>query len=239
MKKIFLIFTLFSLNAFSQVGINTSSPQAMLDVEGDTRIATTESLTTTPTYVLAIDGNQIVKKVSVTSLGGGANVVKNRIYAIVPKNADQELTTRGTNYDVTFDGEISGINTSSLSVSSDQTSINFPANKAFKVTGMVGIRGRKNGSASQGNPGYITSKFVAGTGSTLIISTQGYSESSTEGYDDGGVTNPIIIFTTGTSGGSIQLLARYGGGDSGTSGYYLAGAPTNTSIGTYFIIEEL
>ena len=238
MKKIFLIFILFSINSFSQVGVNTSSPQTALDVEGNMRIATTEE-STTAEYVLTVDDNQIVKKIPITTFGsGGTDVVDSRIYAIIPKNTAQYFQTNGTNYNVKFDGTITGINISNISVSSDQTSINFPANKAFKVTGMIGVKG-KTGAVTSGNPAYITSKFVAGTGSTLVISTQGYSESSTERYDDGGVTNPIIIFTTGDSGGSIQLSARFAGGDAGTTGYYLAGQPTDSSIGTYFIIEEL
>lgn len=140
-----------------------------------------------------------------------------------------------------FDGILDGVNTTGvITLSPDKTSLIFPANKAFKITGMIGIRGT-DPSSSNTAPAYITSKFEVDdpTKARKLISTQGYTESSTEAFDDGGVSNPIIIFTTGTTGGSVYLNARYSGSSAPANNYYLAGAPTATSLGTYFIIEEL
>ncbi len=239
MKKInFIAFVLLAItNTNAQIGINTPLPKTTLDVEGDLRVATTNDTGATFDYVLTVDENQIVQKTHKSNIITGKDVTLAKTFAIIPKLERQLLATKDTFYDILFDGAIQGLNTNVITISTDKTTLNFPADKAFKVTAMIGIRQSFLGNKDY--PGYITSEFVAGTGLQALVKTKGYVESSTEAFDDGGVSNPIIIFTTGPDGGKLTFKARYGGLHSGTSGYYLAGPPSDTSLGSYFLIEEL
>ncbi len=69
MKKV-LFFLLFPLCLYSQVGINTVDPQAMLDVEGDLRIGLLEngSEFSARDSVLVVDGNRVVKQISAQNI---------------------------------------------------------------------------------------------------------------------------------------------------------------------------
>ncbi|WP_267740342.1 hypothetical protein [Myroides injenensis] len=231
-----------STATFSQVGINTDLPMATLDVNGDLRIGKALETTDKSNYLLMIDENNVVRKVDfkyITS-NSGNTAVKQRTYALISKREPQFLEKRGSDYDVIFDGDKKGINIGQLRFNSNFTEIIFPPNKAYKATGMIGVRGATASGAGSSNAGYITSQFLlTGDGSDTIFSSLGYTESSTEGYDDGGVTQPIIIFLTGDNGGTLSLKVRYGGQNSGDSGYYLAGQSQRNSVGTYIFIEEL
>jgi len=79
MKK--LILLLFPIITFSQVGVNTTSPSATLDVNGDLRVRQIPTVNATQ-YVLTVDDNGNVKKVAVSALnnsnGTCPNFLKNQ-----------------------------------------------------------------------------------------------------------------------------------------------------------------
>lgn len=52
----------------AQVGIGTETPQAMLDINGDLRIGTVETVSGTVDYVLVLNGQQIVNQVAVSDV---------------------------------------------------------------------------------------------------------------------------------------------------------------------------
>ncbi|MDC8103680.1 hypothetical protein MTQ00_03930 [Chryseobacterium sp. B21-037] len=244
MKKlkilIFISIMPFAYSQTGQVGINTTAPTATLDVNGNTRIRNVDSIASAPKYILTSDDNGIVQKVNVEKLSdSNPEVIRRKIYAVLSKNSSQFLTTKGTDYNLTYDGVVSGINTDHLYFNSQKDRINLPPNKTFKITGYIGIKGSTTGNSNT-TPGYITSLFSAGGDAEAIVTTQGYTESSTETFDDGGVTPPIIIVTTGSTGNAyVELKVRYGGSNAGNSGYYVSGASTRTSVGTYVLLEEL
>lgn len=274
MKKTYLLFLLLTNYIYGQVGINTSTPQATLDIsvtdpdpnktnaEGIliprvSRLRTQNMISPIESTLIYINnisnGSQTGTTIDVDQIGfyyfngdkwkkietdTSTETVNKKIYAIVSKDLPQVLSNT-VSTKVLFDGNIEGINTSSLSLNSSENELIFPENSVFKITGMIGVKGGKSNTDTNDQPGYITSKFISNTGATTIISTQGYSESSTEPFDDGGVTNPIMIFKTGDNGGSISLEAKYGGSSAGNSGYYMSGAPSDKTLGTFFLIEEL
>ena len=243
---------MFTLPLFSQkkVGINTLDPKATLDVNGNVIISKTPNTVINDIDdVLVLDPTlnviESVEKFSIT----GVEEVKKRIIVLAAKNLNQKFSKINTNYDVIFDSSlIQGLNADQVKLDDSRTIFTFPANKIIEIIGYIGIRG-KNSSSSKNYPAYITSKFEAvGDGVDIIYSTLGYVESSTmENTDSGGVTNPSVLFITGPRGGSIKLVAQYGGvnADIGTNGvaddtgYLMAGKPTSISVGTYLTIEEL
>ncbi|MDL1912962.1 MAG: hypothetical protein FDW93_00300 [Bergeyella sp.] len=225
------------------MGVNTNNPTSTLDVNGGVRVRKIDTFKNKPSFVLVPDSKGVISKISVTSLESKTEVdkVKSRVIAVVQKGKDQLIREKNTYVDYVFEGNISGINTDGIKFNSDKTEIILPADKAFKIKGFLGIRGRKPESSSTGTPGYITCDFYTKeeNKTNIIITTMGYTESSTEKFDDGGQTRPIVILITGKEGGSIRLRARYGGRDAGDSGYYIAGRPLATSLGSYLLIEEL
>ncbi len=242
LKFILVVYIcLFATTSYSQVGINTNNPQATLDVNGNVIIRQAD-LTTFDDIekVLVLDSNtnevKAIDKLSIT----GVEEFKTRITVLLEKSAPQLFPTRGgTNY-VIFDGNLSGVQTTKVVLNSDKNQITVPANKVIKITGYLGLLGKNIDGSSTSNPGYIVSEFEkVGSEGTVIFSSKGYVESPGERYDDGGVTFPIILLDTGTTGATIQLRALYGGQDSGATTYYLAGAPSESLVGTYIIIEEL
>lgn len=244
MKKIkILILASISQFVFSQtgqVGINTTSPTATLDVNGDAKIRKIDSITSTPKYVLTPDDTGVIQKVNIDKLSASnQEIIKKKIFAVLSKRSAQLLQVKGTDYNLEYDGVVSGINTDKLSLTNGNSRINLPPNKTFKITGYIGIRGSTTGTSST-TPGYVTSTFQAGGNTETIITTLGYTESSTETFDDGGVTPPIIMVMTGPAGDSfVELKVRYGGTNAGDSGYYVSGAASRTTVGTYILLEEL
>ncbi|WP_131701429.1 hypothetical protein [Chryseobacterium sp. FH2] len=67
MKKLLLTITVLSSCsfAFGQVGINTTAPESMLDVNGDARVRIINPANT-PDYILASDTNGVLRKTSLT-----------------------------------------------------------------------------------------------------------------------------------------------------------------------------
>ncbi|PWW27109.1 hypothetical protein [Chryseobacterium sp. AG844] len=88
-KTIFLVWLLFSLSMFSQIGINTSTPTATLDVNGDARLRTIPTLSATnviPIYATS-DGRL-----------GTALIAKETQIVSVPPNQDNMSTLSTTDY---------------------------------------------------------------------------------------------------------------------------------------------
>ncbi|WP_110009095.1 hypothetical protein [Chryseobacterium sp. AG844] len=223
-----------------KVGVNTSTPTATLDIAGDARIRTIDSISTPPKYIVTSDENGVLQKVNINKLmGSNPDIIRKKTFAILSKNVPQLLASKGTDYNVIYDGSVTGINTDKLHLNNNKDRIYLPPNKAFKITGYIGVRGSTT-STSANTPGYVTSLFSTGGDAKPLVTTQGYTESSTEGFDDGGVTPPIVIVTTGPAGnGYVELKVRYGGISSGDAGYYVSGAPSRNSVGTYILVEEV
>lgn len=242
MKKlkilIFIGLSQFALSQSGNVGINTTAPTSTLDVNGDARIRKIDSASSVPNYILTSNDNGVIQKVRTDKLSSGdPEAIKKKTFAVISKSGTQLLSVKGTDYNLIYDGTITGINTDKLSLNSAKDRINLPPNKTFKITGYIGIRSSNAGTT---NPGYVTSLFSTGGNAEAIVTTMGYTESSTEKFDDGGMTPPIIILTTGKTGDSfVELKIRYGGTDSGNSGYNVSGAPNRTTVGTYILLEEL
>lgn len=68
MKK--LILLLLPTLASSQVGINTQTPSAILDVNGDLRVRQIPTVNTAQ-YVLVVDNNGNVKKMALSAISNG------------------------------------------------------------------------------------------------------------------------------------------------------------------------
>ncbi|EHQ44219.1 hypothetical protein [Myroides odoratus] len=165
--------------------------------------------------------------------------VEGKIFLVINKRDTQKLTVKGTMYNVQFDGSIEGINTDKVQISTNKEELIFAPNRVFRITGAIGVRGASSNGLGSNKPGYITSEFNLISGGRVLVSTKGYTESSTEGYDDGGVTQPVMIFTSDAAGAHLNLKVRYGGSAAGNDGYYLAGEATTSSVGTYILVEEL
>lgn len=238
-KYIFILVLLPVIQLNAQVGIGTSDPKATLDVNGNVRIQDVKTVDVKDIEEVMVlnPKTHIIEAVEKGSLTG-IEEVKQRIFALISRGSPQFLPIKGTEYPVEFNGEISGINTSNITLSSDKTELKFPPNKIIKIKGNIGIL-YQSPSKQKGYPAYITSKFVPVGDVQIYYASDGFSESSTETYDDGGVTDPIVLFFTGPNGGGVKLMARYGGTTAGSSGYYLAGKPSSTTVGTYITIEEL
>ena len=237
---IFIGISQFAMSQSGKVGINNSIPTRTLDVNGDARIRTIDSVSTSPKYIVTSDENGVLRKVNIDKLmGSNPDIIRKKTFAILSKNAPQLLASKGTDYNLIYDGSVTGINTDKLILNNNKDRIYLPPNKAFKITGYIGVRGSTTGTSTN-TAGYITSLFSTGGDAKPLVTTQGYTESSTEGYDDGGVTPPIVIVSTGPTGnGYVELKMRYGGGNSGDAGYYVSGAPSRNSVGTYILVEEV
>lgn len=238
-----LILSTNILKAQEKIGIGVDLPIAKLDVGGDLRVEDIQSVEVSDVqYILTVDKNNIVKKIDKKLLESKETILENSIYGLLKKGANQILSRKNVDYPVLFKGSFSGINTKNISVNQTNGELEFPANKVFKVTGTINVRGSGSGGG-QGKPGYITSMFeiINGNinGNKLIFSTLGFTESSTETFDDGGTSQPLILFKTGPAGAKIRLLAQYGGSTASAENYYLAGDANRTSVGSYIIIEEL
>ncbi|WP_261510924.1 hypothetical protein [Chryseobacterium paludis] len=237
MKKLLFISSIL-LGAYlqAQVGINTATPTATLDVNGDARIRKTDSITTAPKYVLTPDTDGNIRKVNVNKIKSNDHTaINSKVIILVNRSEPQRLAVRDTEYNVTYDGSITGINTNLITLNSAKDRINLPPNRNFKITGYIGVKGSQS-TASKNAPGYISTLFQAGGDAKTIVSTRGYTESSTETWDDGGVTPPIIILSTGANPSYVELKARFG---SSAASYWLSGAATTDTVGTYLLIEEL
>lgn len=158
--------------------------------------------------------------------------IENRTYVLVNKGGAEDITYSNPK-NIRW-GIIEGLNYSNVQLSLDQTEIILPKGYIFKVTGMIGV-GAFSGWGG-GVATYITSSFVARPSNKMVLSTRGFVESSTETFEDGGVTNPIAVFDTSEAAVTFSLKAF---GPPNNRKTIVAGAPTNSSIGTYLIIEQL
>lgn len=221
------------------MGIGLLTPSVKLDINGKIRIGDLQLYGQKPKKILVADDNGNIFYTDVESI---APPVETRIYGIINKNDRQRLDARGNYYYVLLDGQINGINSDKLIISADKRKIQLPPNKTLKITGSIGIIGA-TASPTTTSPAYIVSQFelenINNDGSQLLVRTIGYTESSTEKYDDGGVSMPIIIVHTGTKGANVMLKVKYGGADSPLNGYYIGGAPGETTLGSYILVEEI
>ena len=221
------------------VGIGTIYPTVKLEVKGDVRISDVPQLASMPKKVLVLDkdGNLFY-----TAIENVAPPLESRIYSIINKNVRQFLPQRNVFYNVIFDGTIEGVNADKLIVSADKKTLFLPPNKTLKLTGSLSVIGAQINPTTNA-PAYIISQFelhnINNDGSQALVKTIGYTESSTEKYDDGGVSMPIIIVRTGNMGANILLNVRYHGADSPANGYYIGGAATDLTLGSYILVEEI
>lgn len=69
-KNILTLFSILSLSVYAQVGIETEEPEAMLDVNGDLRVRTIESVESTD-FVLSSDNQGFMRKLPVSGINSG------------------------------------------------------------------------------------------------------------------------------------------------------------------------
>ncbi|MEN9918331.1 MAG: hypothetical protein RL662_767 [Bacteroidota bacterium] len=267
-KRLLLgIFTLvasMSSASFAQVGINTETPKATLDVVGDDNVPygiippriSGDDLTSKDDQYGADQNGAIIyattkptapstKTQQVASVGyyyyeAESNVwlpltppknIESKIYCVVTTTNTQTITGTVAAPRPIVWSNVAGLNAQSIQLVNNGTEIVFPAQMTFKVTGMIGI---SDGSAAAT---YAVTQFEAVGGGSLAVSTWGYSESSTENFHDGGVTNPITVFSTGNAPLRLSLMAsRPGNNNRDTK---ITGAPSRSSLGTYLLIEQI
>lgn len=229
----------FVVTANGDVGIGTIYPVTKLEVNGDVRITDVPALPTMPKKILVLDADG---NLFYTDVANVAPPLDTRIYSIINKTSRQFLPQRNVFYNLEFDGPVEGVNADQLVVSADKKKLFLPPNKTLKLTGSIGIIGAAI-NPTKTNPAYIISQFELqnfnNDGSHQLVTTIGYTESSTENYDDGGVSMPIIIVRTGSKGANVILNVKYNGIDSPTNGYYIGGAANDDTLASYILIEEI
>jgi len=229
----------FVVTTNGDVGIGTIYPTAKLEVNGDVRITDVPALPTMPKKILVLDTNG---NLFYTDIENVAPPLESRIYSIINKTARQFLPKQNVFYNLEFDGAVEGVNADKLIVSADKKKLFLPPNKTLKLTGSIGIVGAAINPTTTA-PAYIISEFELqnfnNDGSQQLVKTIGYTESSTEKYDDGGVSMPIIIVRTGSKGANVILNVKYNGADSPKTGYYIGGAANDDTLASYILIEEI
>lgn len=229
----------FVVTENGDVGIGTIYPSTKLEVNGDVRITDVPVLAAMPKKILVLDkeGNLFY-----TDVENIAPPLASRIYGVINKIARQFLPVRGVYYNVTLDGLVEGVNADKLTINAGKDKLFLPPNKTLKLSGSIGLIGSTI-NPSVDAPAYIISEFELDNfnndGSKQLVKTIGYTESSTERYDDGGVSVPIIIIRTGNKGANVQLKVKYLGVNSPTNGYYIGGAAGEDTLASYILIEEI
>lgn len=243
-KYFFLLAGLFVSNIlYSQIGIGTSIPEATLDTNGNVRIQTIENIPGELGFskdLMVIDNGHQIRRIDQSSITG-VDEIKSRVIAILPKKKPQLLAVKGVSNSVSFDDGLSGINITAISLADDNKTIIFPPNRVFKITGYLGVKGRKEGADSGDAPAYISNKFelMDSPDTTLVFSTYGFGFSSTLLTDEGSYNPSTILFASGNTSTKVQLMAQYGGENAPETEYYISGEPTNKTLGSYIIIEEI
>jgi hypothetical protein len=248
---IIISFTCCILNAQQVgVGINTNEPKATLDINGNTKIREVNSIQPTETVnkILAITDENEVVGLDESSLVVDVEEVRSRTLAFLPKTSNQGISGPGILHTITFNGQLSGINitNSDISISQDGT-ISLIKNKTFKLTASLGVNGASFSGNTQGRSGYLSSQFILKPEtvsdlnirkSKIIYATKGFIMSSTYPTEVGSFNPPIIVLITGDNGAEIELKALFGSSTDETT-YYISGDPTNRTLGSYLLIEEL
>lgn len=229
----------FIITENGQVGIGTLTPKATLDIIGKLKLTNLKSSDLTPEKIVTIDNDG---KLHFTDVGNIFPPIETRIFTVVNRESRQRLGKRGQYENVQFDGTISGVNSDKIKVTTNKRELILPPNKTLKITGSLGIIGARL-EPTRNYPAFIISGFelrnVQNDGSKILVKTLGYTESSTETLDDGGVSTPLIIVKTGSIGVNVALLVKYNGGDAPSLGYNIAGAPGANTLGSYIFIEEI
>lgn len=251
--RLLIIISLTSciLNAQERIGINTNTPQAKLDINGDMKIREVKNILPNENIkkILGItDRNEIVG-LDKSSLIVDVEEVRSRTLAYLPKTVNQKITGPGTFHAITFDGsQIAGINITNSDISIDQNGvISLSKNKTFKITASLGVNGASFSGNTLGKPGYLSSQFILKAESTsdpnirnsrIVYATKGFLMSSTYRTEVGSFNPPIIVLITGDNGAKIELQALFGSSTNENT-YYISGDPTNRTLGSYLLIEEL
>jgi len=229
----------FIVTESGRVGIGTLSPKAALDIIGKLKLTDIKQLDSRPEKIVTIDDDG---KIHFTDINNIFPAIETRIFTIINKQARQRITKRNTYANVEFDGVVSGLNADKIKITSNKQELILPPNKTLKITGSLGLIGAKI-EPTRTNPAFIISQFelkdINNDGSKLLVKTIGYTESSTERLDDGGVSMPIIIVKTGSKGANVYLRVKYNGANSPLTGYFIGGAPGKNTLGSYIFIEEI
>ena len=93
---IFISISQFAMSQNGKVGVNTSTPTATLDIAGDARIRTIDSISTPPKYIVTSDENGVLQKVNINKLmGSNPDIIRKKTFAILSKNVPQLLASKG------------------------------------------------------------------------------------------------------------------------------------------------
>lgn len=263
MMKNLIISTIVMMPALhiAQVGINTASPTATLDVisKNTTGNSTNvdgfiaprvdrqraQSMTNVPTSTIIYVNNIATG----TQTGTAININSPSFYyfdgsvwqkLVTPAAATQIFSVATKNATQTIPGgggsditwqTITGSNANAITLSSGN--IILPANKIFLLQGYVSWL--KSSGVPDANA-WIKYNFVD-TSNTAVgsVNIAGFQEASTEQYKDGGVNPSTAIINTGTSPLTIKL--RTLGTGAGGSFDLSAGSGNNGTC--YILIQEL
>ena len=227
----------FVITKDGRLGLGTVAPKATLDIIGKLKLTDIKAYGLRPEKIATIDDEG---KLHFTEISNIFPPIETRIFCIINKEARQAIDKRDNYVNVIFDGIISGVNANKIKISTNKQELILPANKTLKITGSLGIIGA-DPEPTKNKPAFIVSYFelknVNNDDSKLLVRTIGYTESSTEQLDDGGVSQPIIIVKTGSIGANVFLRVKFNG--THLRRYYIGGAPLPNSLGTYIFVEEI
>ncbi|NMH27738.1 hypothetical protein [Flavobacterium silvaticum] len=194
MKLIFKILLLFPVVVSSQVGVNTTSPTTMLDVNGDMRIRTvplTTSETIAKDSVLAIDKKGYVYRISSKTIV--QNYLKTFVKGGFTATADQSLTLTSGTVQIPFNYE-----------EFDENNEYVPSNATFtaKNAGIyaIGVQIKANNSVT------VASNFgVAILKNNVVIARNGFANV--------GITILTVTVNVTPPIRSVQTLVKLNTGD--------------------------
>lgn len=225
-----LILALFSVSLFSQVGINTDTPTATLDVNGTTKLRDTPLITTLPGYhIMALNqGSFQVSKVDPQTLYD--STVNTSVYA-AKKTATISLLSLGI-----FPAGFRGVNflqsertvgTASLFSDTDNT-YTIPSDGTYAVGFSFRLGTGLQASILTNTPGIGIVRTRAGV--ATIIDDRPFS----------GISIPLLLSLT-ISESSINSLYNFQTGDKisfGLTGSSLINASLlSSSIGSFYIYK--
>ncbi len=214
---IFLFF-LFSINSFSQVGINTTSPTNTLDIDGDLRVRALPLSASTDDIPIVIDSNGRLKK----GISNRIGYYRGRLSSDFDSRVNTPLANGTGIYKINTVGQIIDPNNDFNNTTDIFTA---PVTGIYEVTMTLTIRG-----LGTTNTNYVTG-LINQTGNWVMRFSMQKEE-----FDDSGSVGVARTYT-----GIAQLtqgeLYAFG---FASSDFLLIANPTGTSgtgIGSYFRIE--